>query len=48
LTGGSPCSLNDPDIYLLVTYKNWAALDGLGANFDAVSERLEGSLDKAG
>lgn len=42
-----PRSPNDPDIYLVVTYKNWAALDGLGAKFDAVSEQLEGSLDKA-
>src|ERR1700755_1781774 len=42
-----PHGPNDPDIYLVVTYKNWAALDGIGAKFDAVSEQLEGSLDKA-
>ena len=42
-----PRSPNDPDIYLVVTYKNWAALDGIGAKFDALSEQLEGSLDKA-
>ena len=42
-----PRSPNDPDIYLVVTYKNWAALDGVGAKFDALSEQLEGSLDKA-
>ena len=42
-----PRSPNDPDIYLVVTYKNWAALDGIGTKLDAVSEQLEGSLDKA-
>ena len=42
-----PRSPNDPDIYLVVTYKNWAALDGIGSKFDALSEQLEGSLDKA-
>src|SRR5215475_4788940 len=35
-------SANDPDIYLVITYKNWAALDGLGAKFDQVSASLEG------
>ena len=42
-----PHNPNDPDIYLVVTYKNWAALDGIGGKFDALSEQLEGSLDKA-
>jgi hypothetical protein len=42
-----PRSASDPDIYLVVTYKNWAALDGIGAKLDAVSEQLEGSLEKA-
>jgi hypothetical protein len=42
-----PRSPNDPDIYLVVTYKNWAALDGIGSKLDAVSEQLEGSLEKA-
>jgi hypothetical protein len=42
-----PRSPNDPDIYLVVTYKNWAALDGIGAKFDAVSGQMEGSLEKA-
>src|ERR1700674_5147790 len=27
---------NDPDIYLVTEFKNWAALDGLGAKPDAV------------
>jgi len=42
-----PHGPNDPDIYLVVTYKNWATLDGIGGKFDALSEQLEGSLDKA-
>jgi hypothetical protein len=42
-----PRSPTDPDIYLVVTYKNWGALDGLGGKFDKLSEQLEGSLQKA-
>jgi hypothetical protein len=42
-----PQGPNDPDIYLIVEYKNWAALDGLGGKFDAVSAQVEGSLEKA-
>jgi len=42
-----PHGPNDPDIYLVITYKNWAALDGLGGKFDKLSEQLEGSLQKA-
>ena len=38
---------HDPDIYLVVEYKNWAALDGLGSKFDAVSAQVEGSVEKA-
>jgi len=38
---------NDPDIYLVTEFKNWAALDGLGAKLDAVSTQVEGSLEKA-
>ena len=37
----------DPDIILMVEYKNWAALDGLGSKLDAVSAQVEGSLEKA-
>lgn len=37
----------DPDIYLVVEYKNWAALDGLGSKLDAVSAQVEGSIEKA-
>jgi hypothetical protein len=38
---------NDPDIYLVIEFKNWAALDGLGSKLDAVSAQIEGSIDKA-
>jgi hypothetical protein len=36
---------NDPDIYLIINYKNWAAVDGLTAKMDAVDKQVEGSLD---
>src|SRR6202035_1134003 len=42
-----PQGPNDPDIYLVVEYKNWAAFDGLGSKLDAVSAQVEGSLEKA-
>jgi len=38
---------HDPDIYLVVEYKNWAALDHLGGKFDKVSAQVEGSVEKA-
>ena len=38
---------HDPDILLVVEFKNWAALDGLGSKFDAVSAQVEGSVEKA-
>jgi len=38
---------HDPDIYLVVEFKNWAALDGLGSKLDAVSAQVEGSVEKA-
>jgi len=38
---------NDPDIFLVTEFKNWAALDGLGGKLDAVSTQVEGSLEKA-
>jgi hypothetical protein len=38
---------NDPDILLVVEYKNWAALDHLGGKLDAVSAEVEGSVEKA-
>ena len=42
-----PRSPQDPDIYLVVRYKNWAALDNLGSKFDALSAQVEGSVEKA-
>jgi hypothetical protein len=42
-----PQSPNDADVILIVRYKNWAALDGLGSKLDAVSAQIEGSVDKA-
>jgi hypothetical protein len=42
-----PQSPNDADVILIVRYKNWAALDGLGSKLDAVSAQVEGSLEKA-
>jgi hypothetical protein len=42
-----PQSPNDADVILIVRYKNWAALDGLGSKLDAVSAQVEGSVDKA-
>ncbi|HXW74789.1 MAG TPA: hypothetical protein VEK10_08255 [Steroidobacteraceae bacterium] len=37
----------DPDIILVVEYKNWAALDHLGGKFEAIATQVEGSVDKA-
>ena len=37
----------DPDIYLVTEYKNWAALDRLGGKFDQVNAQVEGSVEKA-
>lgn len=42
-----PRTENDPDLYLVVTYKNWATLDGATAKGDAIAKQIEGSLDTA-
>lgn len=42
-----PRNPTDPDIILMIEYKNWAALDGLGSKLDAVSAQVEGSVEKA-
>lgn len=39
-----PRTENDPDIALVVYYKNWAALDGSVAKVDEISKQVEGSL----
>ncbi len=38
---------HDADIYLVVEYKNWAALDNLGGKFDQVLTKMAGSVEKA-
>src|ERR1017187_8019564 len=35
---------NDPDLYLVINYKNWAAMDELTAKNDAIFKQVEGSL----
>src|SRR5450631_3951892 len=39
-----PRSENDPDIYLVIYYKNWAALDGATAKGDAIVKEVDGSV----
>ena len=40
-----PRTENDPDIYLVTHYKNWAALDGAIAKGDAIAKQVQGSVD---
>jgi len=42
-----PRGENDPDIYLVVYFKNWAALDGATAKGDTVADQVEGSVAAA-
>jgi hypothetical protein len=42
-----PRSENDPDLYLVVYYKNWAALDGATAKSDALANEILGSVTAA-
>src|SRR6202051_4879672 len=42
-----PRGENDPDIYLVVYFKNWAALDGATAKFDTIAKQVEGSVTAA-
>ena len=44
---GQPHNPQDPDIILIVEYKNWAALDHLGSKLDQVSAQVEGSVEAA-
>lgn len=39
-----PRTENDPDIYLVITYKNWAALDNLSEKADAIASQVYGSV----
>jgi hypothetical protein len=40
-----PHNESEPDLLLVVTYKNWAGIDGWATKFDAVTKQVEGSLD---
>jgi hypothetical protein len=42
-----PRGENDPDLYLVVTYKNWATQDGATAKGDAITKQIQGSLEAA-
>lgn len=39
-----PRTENDPDIALVIYFKNWAALDGGTAKSDAIAKQVEGSV----
>jgi hypothetical protein len=39
-----PRTMDDPDLILVVTYKNWASLDGALAKNDAIAKQIEGSV----
>ena len=38
---------SDPDLLLVITYKNWAALDGALAKGDEIAKQIEGSVAAA-
>jgi len=42
-----PRGPQDPDLLLVITYKNWAALDNGLAKSDAIMKQTEGSLSAA-
>ena len=42
-----PRGPDDPDLYLVLTYKNWAALDGALAKADEITKQIEGSVAAA-
>ena len=44
---GSPKTPNDPDLYLVVEYKNMAALDDLNAKTDPISKKYFATLAAA-
>ena len=41
-----PRGPDDPNMYLVVTYKNMAAFDGLDDRMDAIQEKMVGSMDQ--
>ncbi len=42
-----PRGPDDPDIYLVVTYKNWAALDGIADKADGIAKQVYGTVESA-
>ena len=42
-----PRTPDDADLLLMITYKNWAALDGALAKGDAILKQIDGSLAAA-
>ena len=42
-----PRGPDDADLILVITYKNWAALDGLLAKGDEIAKQIEGSIAAA-
>lgn len=40
----TPRGPGDPDLYLITVYKNFAALDGLDARSDAITEKIFGDM----
>lgn len=42
-----PRGPDDPDLLLIITYKNWAALDGALAKGDEIAKQIEGSVQAA-
>lgn len=42
-----PRGPDDPDLLLMITYKNWAALDGALAKGDEIARKIEGSVTNA-
>jgi len=39
-----PRTENDPDIYLVINFKNWAAMDTMMADEEAIEKQIEGSV----
>jgi hypothetical protein len=42
-----PRGPQDPDIYLVEFYPNWATFDGIGGKMDAISKQIWGSLKES-
>lgn len=42
-----PRGADDPDVYLVTTFKNYAALDGLSAKMDAIAAQVYGSVEQS-